>query len=123
MSTFLCSLRPGPAAASWKRREKGSVPHFYTKGATLTYSQRRVVGPGLLTRGSSSGGLRGIGPKLAGNVGTGWAFALAREGDQDVDVPMLAPARSRCRFVEAQESSGNVRRSESPNGAPYTSPG
>ena len=23
-----------------------------------------------------------------------------REGDQDVDVPMLAPDRSRCRFVD-----------------------
>jgi hypothetical protein len=45
------------------------------------------------------GGLRGIGPALAGNVGAGWAFALTRERDQDVDVPMLAPARSRCRFV------------------------
>ena len=51
-------------------------------------------------------GLRGIGPALAGNVGAGWAFALSREGDQDVDVPMLAPARARCRFVEAQEASG-----------------
>jgi len=30
---------------------------------------------------------------------------------------MLAPARSRCRFVEAQEGSGEVRRSECPNGA------
>ena len=40
-------------------------------------------------------GLRGTGPALAGNVGTGWAFALSRDGDQDVDVPMLAPARSR----------------------------
>ena len=39
--------------------------------------------------------LRGIGPALAGNVGTGWAFALAREGEQGVDVPMLAAARSR----------------------------
>ena len=38
------------------------------------------------------------GPALAGNVGARWAFALPREGDQDVDVPMLAPARSRCRF-------------------------
>ena len=28
------------------------------------------------------------------------AFARPREGDQDVDVPMLAPARSRCRFVD-----------------------
>ena len=44
--------------------------------------------------------LRGNGPALAGNLGTGWAFALSREGDQGVDVPMLAPTRSRCRFVE-----------------------
>jgi hypothetical protein len=68
-------------------------------------------------------GLRGIGPALAGNVGAGSAFALSREGDQDVDVPMLAPARARCRFVEAQEGSGEVRRSGCPNGAPYTRPG
>jgi len=45
----------------------------------------------------SSVGLCGIGPALAGNVGTGGAFALSREGDQDVDVPMLAPDLSRCR--------------------------
>ena len=45
------------------------------------------------------GGLRGTDPALAGNVGTGSAFALTREGYQNVDVPMLAPARSRCRFV------------------------
>ena len=44
-------------------------------------------------------GLRGIGPALAGNVGTGLAFALSREGDFGVDVPTLAPARFRCRFV------------------------
>ena len=44
-------------------------------------------------------GLRGIGPALTGNVGAGWAFALSRDGNQDVDVPMLAPARSRCRWV------------------------
>ena len=44
-------------------------------------------------------GLRGNGPALAGNVGAGWAFALSREGDQGVDVPMLAPARSRCRLA------------------------
>ena len=42
-------------------------------------------------------GLCGIGPALAGNVGTGGAFALSREGDQGVDVPMLAPDLSRCR--------------------------
>ncbi|MFZ4818447.1 MAG: hypothetical protein ACOYLU_07345, partial [Limisphaerales bacterium] len=65
----------------------------------------------------------GIGPALAGNVGASWAFALAREGDQDVDVPMLAPDRARCRFVEAQEGSRMLRRSGCPNGAPYTSTG
>jgi len=41
------------------------------------------------------GGLRGIGPALAGNVGTGSAFALSRDGNKDVDVPMLAADRSR----------------------------
>jgi hypothetical protein len=46
-------------------------------------------------------GLRGTGPALAGNVGASWAFALSREGDQDVDVPMLASARSRCCLLEA----------------------
>ena len=35
------------------------------------------------------------GPSLAGNVGTGSAFALSRDGNQDVDVPMLAADRSR----------------------------
>ena len=49
---------------------------------------------------SASTGLRGIGPALAGNVGASWAFALSRDGDQDVDVPMLAADRSRCRFVD-----------------------
>ena len=48
------------------------------------------------------GGLRGIGPALAGNVGAGSAFALSRDGNQDVDVPMLAPARSRCRWVDGE---------------------
>ena len=42
-------------------------------------------------------GLCGIGPALAGNVGTGGAFALSRDGGQGVDVPMLAPDLSRCR--------------------------
>jgi hypothetical protein len=43
---------------------------------------------------------------LAGNVGTGWAFALSREGDQGVDVPMLAPARSRCRLAVSMLGGG-----------------
>ena len=44
-------------------------------------------------------GLRGIGPALAGNVGTGSAFVLSHEGDFGVDVPVLAAARFRCRFL------------------------
>ena len=45
------------------------------------------------------GGLRGIGPALAGNVGTGWAFALNARGDQGVDVPMLASDLSRSAWI------------------------
>ena len=51
-------------------------------------------------------GLRGTSPALAGNVGTGGAFALSRDGDQDVDVPTLAPDRSRCRLVVSNEGRG-----------------
>jgi len=36
---------------------------------------------------------------------------------------MLAPARSRCRFVEAQEASGMVRRSECPKRGTADKPG
>ena len=36
---------------------------------------------------------------------------------------MLAPSPTRCRFVEAQEASGKVRRSECPNGAPIPARG
>ncbi len=48
------------------------------------------------TRGGecAGGGFRGIGPALAGNVEAGRAFALCARGRQDVDVPMLASARS-----------------------------
>ena len=39
----------------------------------------------------------GTEPARAGNVGTGRAFALEREGGiKGVDVPVLAPAQSRC---------------------------
>ena len=53
------------------------------------------------TRGGecAGGGFRGIGPALAGNVGAGRAFALCARGCQDVDVPMLASARSRGGWV------------------------
>ncbi len=76
----------------------GSVSHIYTKGSVYLFLVGGVVGLALGI--SASTGLRGIGPALAGNVGASWAFALSREGDQGVDVPMLAPARSRCRFVD-----------------------
>ncbi len=56
--------------------------------------------PGLAPGACGRWGPRGIGPALAGNVGASWAFARPRYGDQDVDVPMLAPARCRCRFVD-----------------------
>ena len=62
--------------------------------------------PGLALGIGASMRLCGIGPALAGTVGAGWAFARPRDGNQDVDVPMLAPTRSRCRLVEAQEGSG-----------------
>jgi len=40
---------------------------------------------------------RGTDPARAGNVGTGGAFALERDGNfKGVDVPVLAPAQSRC---------------------------
>ena len=81
MSTFQCSLRTYPAAALGV----GGQSHLFTqKGALFTILM-------LLQW------LCGIGPALAGNVGTGGAFALSREEDQGVDVPMLAPDLSRCR--------------------------
>ena len=53
--------------------------------------------PGLALGIRASTWLRGTGPALAGNVVASWAFALSREGNQGVDVPMLAPDWSRCR--------------------------
>jgi len=52
-----------------------------------------------LAPGVSARGLREIGPALAGNVGTGGAFALTREGDQGDDVPTLAADRSRSAWI------------------------
>jgi hypothetical protein len=72
MWTFLCSLRPGPAAAGCGQLSNGDSGSEF-----------------------AGGGFRGIGPALAGNVGAGRAFALCARGFQDVDVPMLASARSR----------------------------
>ena len=63
----------------------GQARSFLTLGGSFFGNQRIAL----------SVGLCGIGPALAGNVGTGGAFALSRDGDQDVDVPTLAPDRSR----------------------------
>ncbi len=108
MSTFLCSLRPGPAAALWIgcSMRKSDSRRF---GMRHRFSEEGLqdLGPsarGLVRHVGRGGGLRGIGPALAGNVGAGWAFALSREGDQDVDVPMLAADRSRCRPGRPTES-------------------
>ena len=46
-----------------------------------------------------------ISPALAGRLGEGWGFRAACDGDC-CSPPRLAPARARCRFVEAQEASG-----------------
>ena len=48
-------------------------------------------------RGSAGSVLRS-----QGTLGRDGAFALSRDGDQGVDVPMLAPARSRCRWVDGE---------------------
>jgi len=37
-----------------------------------------------------------MGPTFAGNVGPGGTFALEREGDQDVEVPVLNSDPFRC---------------------------
>ena len=113
--TFQCSLRLSPAAASVAATANAISATATT--TTTTYAllgvleERGSIGTGFQTgRGQAQrllvwvgdgawvgflGGVRGTGPALAGNVGTGGAFALAREGDEGVDVPVLAPAQSR----------------------------
>jgi len=100
----------------------GSVPHIYTKGDSLSSICGGGV-PGLALGLVGGGGSAGSVLRSQGTLGPAKLSRWPREGNQGVDVPMLAPARSRCRFVEAQESSGKMRRSECPNGAPHTSPG
>ena len=78
----------------------GQARSFLTLGGSFFGNQRIV----------SWVGLCGIGPALAGNVGTGGAFALSREGDQGVDVPMLAPDLSRCRPGVLSGGGGSILR-------------
>ena len=112
--TFQCSLRLRPAAASVAATANAISA---TATTTTTYAllgvleERGSIGTGFQTGREQAqrllvwvgdgawvgflGGVRGTGPALAGNVGTGGVFALAREGDEGVDVPVLAPAQSR----------------------------
>ena len=86
---------------------KGVGPTYLHKRGHSNLFPEAGGGPGTADEAKFlGGGLRGIGPALAGNVGASLAFALSREGDQDVDVPMLAPARSRCRFVDWGQKRG-----------------
>ena len=114
--TFQCSLRLSPAAASVAATANAiSATATTTTHALLgVLEERGSIGTGFQTgRGQAQrllvwvgdgawvgflGWVRGTGPALAGNVGIGGVFALAREGDEGVDVPVLAPAQSRCCF-------------------------
>ena len=112
--TFQCSLRLSPAAASVAATANAiSATATTTTHALLgVLEERGSIGTGFQTgRGQAQrllvwvgdgawvgflGWVRGTGPALAGNVGTEGAFALARVGDEGVDVPVLAPAQARC---------------------------
>ena len=59
----------------------GPIPlrfaYLWLRGRSLIFTQK---GP-LQTIALCLLGLRGIGPALAGNVGTGWSFRAVREGE------------------------------------------
>ena len=59
-----------------------------------------------------------MGPAFAGNVGASGAFALAHEGEQDVDVPVLTPdpSRSACVFLVGEGALGRWGAVEAGNG-------
>ncbi len=94
--------RLAPARSRCRFVDWGPVPLWDGLMVAIEEKQSSLIRcvVGLAPGACGRWGLRGIGPALAGNVGASWAFALSREGDQDVDVPRLAPARSRCRFVD-----------------------
>ncbi len=66
-------------------------------GASLEFSLSGLVG-GVLGWVGWVGwvGSAGLVLRSQGTWGQDGAFALAREGDEGVDVPVLAPAQSRC---------------------------
>ena len=82
---FQCSLRPDPATLRFlgavqnracTRRERGDR-WSAARGRSHLFTQKGT----LLTIQLPLRWLRRTGPVLAGNVGTGGAFALAREGE------------------------------------------
>jgi hypothetical protein len=99
MSTFLCSLRPGPAAASWFGGWAGAWGESWVGvSRDRACAGREALGDEVLSRCARWGGL---------------IASYARSGP----VPLLLGGSV------LQEGSGKVRRSECPNGAPHTSPG
>jgi hypothetical protein len=97
MSTFLCSLRPDPAAASWfggSMRE----PDSRRFGMRHRFSEEGLhdlqdLGPSArgLVRHVGRGGLRGEGLRSQETCPSD-AFALRAMREQDVHVPMPSPA-------------------------------
>ena len=94
VSTFLRSLRPGPAPLGvFGGALRGTGPalagNVGTGGAFALVREGdyrvstflRSLRPGPAPLDVFGGALRGTEPSLAGNVGTGGAFALAREGN------------------------------------------
>jgi hypothetical protein len=94
----------------------GSVSPRHGVGLTYLHKRGRSIikfAGGLrrlAPRGECLVRLRGIGPAFAGNVGTGGAFALTREGDQGDDVPTLAADRSRSAWMLLVGDRSCVRR-------------
>ena len=96
VSTFLCSLRPGPAPLDVFGALRGTGPSLagnvgtgrafalVREGDYRVSTFLRSLRPGPAPLDVFGGALRGIGPALAGNVGTGGAFALSRGGNYRV---------------------------------------
>ena len=97
MSTFLCSLRPGPAAASWiggSMRESDSrrfgMRHRFSEEGLHDLQDLGPSARGLV-RHVGRGGLRGVGLRSQETCPSD-AFALRAMREQDIHVPMLSPA-------------------------------
>jgi hypothetical protein len=153
MSTFLCSLRPGPAAAGWfgpagrlGEAEAFGVPQRGTAyqpgvkprvwrttgafGRNAAYT--RVLSPVLRwpSAGAGAWGLMAVGAPRDRSCARRerWGQLGFRAGARRGSGCRRSYARSGPVPLPLggsvlQEGSGKVRRSECPNGAPHTSPG